>query len=61
MTQEGIKACPGLLDRNQLHFHFPPASADTDKATAIHGELLHKEPGEKVTIRFTTAWGGEIF
>lgn len=42
VRQEGAKVCPGLLDRYQQGFSFPPESADTTQATAIHGGMLHK-------------------
>jgi hypothetical protein len=43
VRKEGAKACPGLLDRYQQGFSFPPESAETGQATAIYGGLLHKE------------------
>lgn len=43
VRQESAKVCPGLLDRYQKWFGFPPESAVTTQATAIHGGLLHKE------------------
>lgn len=43
VQQESAKVCPGLLDRYQQEFSFPPESAVTTQATAIHGGLLHKE------------------